>query len=108
MSARSNLTLSVAVGLLIGLLYLGCFSSPVSAQAQPTVNTPSVHITKTGVLTLDERVVNIGNLAGDIKRRFPNASTVYLIADKDTPPTAVAQVITALESTKLTIKLSSK
>jgi biopolymer transport protein ExbD len=61
---------------------------------------PVVTITRTGVLAVDGRAVNIRQLNASVERR-PNAERgVYLRPEKDVPWSVVSQVLSELQSAK--------
>jgi biopolymer transport protein ExbD len=71
---------------------------------------PEVTITRTGVLAVDGRAVNIHYLNASIERR-PNAQRgVYLRPEKDVPWNVVSQVLSELQTAKppFPIKLETK
>jgi biopolymer transport protein ExbD len=109
MSARSKLTLSISAGLLWGVLFQGCFASPVRAQTQTvTADLPSIGVAKDGTIYLNEQPVSLSRLIDEINRTFPKASAVYVRADRRATWASVSQVIAALNSAKIPIKLVSK
>src|ERR1700736_6429146 len=63
---------------------------PVKENVQ---DLPVVSITREGTSYLNDKPVNINVLAGEIHKRFHNASSVYLRADRRTPFDPIAQVI---------------
>ena len=71
---------------------------------------PVVAITRTGVLTLDGRPVNIHYLNASIERRPNAARVVYLRAEKDVPFNVITQVLSELQNPKppFRIKLETK
>ncbi|MGA2215162.1 MAG: biopolymer transporter ExbD [Bryobacteraceae bacterium] len=66
---------------------------------------PVVQISKEGTTYLNERPVNINLLAGEIHRRFHDATSVYLRADRRTPFDPIAQVIATLGDAKLAVNV---
>src|SRR5712671_6202146 len=57
---------------------------------------PVTAITRDGETYLNDKPVNINLLGAEIRRRYPNAKSVYLRADKSAPWDPIAQVISAL------------
>ena len=66
---------------------------------------PVISITKEGTTYLNDKTVNIHLLADDIRKRFHNATSVYLRADSRTPLDPVAQVIATLGEAKLAVNI---
>jgi biopolymer transport protein ExbD len=66
---------------------------------------PVVQISKEGTTYLNEKPVNINLLAGEIHRRFHDATSVYLRADRRTPFDPIAQVIATLGDAKLAVNV---
>ncbi len=64
---------------------------------------PVVSITREGTSYLNDKPVNINLLADQIHKRFHNASTVYVRADRRTPWDQVAQVFATLGEAKLAV-----
>ncbi len=75
---------------------------PVKENVQ---DLPVVSISKDGASYLNARPVNINLLASEIHRRFHNASSVYLRADRRTPFDPIAQVIATLGEAKLAVSV---
>ena len=69
---------------------------------------PVVSITRDGKLFLNEKPVNINQLAGQVASRFRNAKFVYVRADRATTFDPIAQVISELNEAKLGIRLVAK
>src|SRR6185437_7946893 len=108
MSRRFNLTLSIAIGLLCGVTF-GCFPSPMQAQAQKVMaDVPSVAIAKDGTIYLNEQPVRLDHLAEEINRTFPKASAVYVRGDRRVTWGEVSQVMAALNSAKIPMRVVSK
>ena len=57
---------------------------------------PVVSVSRSGNLFLNEKPVNINNVADEISTRFKGQKAVYLRADKATPFDTIAQVMDAL------------
>ena len=68
-----------------------------------TADFPVISVTKDGNLYLNEKPININDLASSIKQRFPNARGVYVRGDKDAIWDVVAQVFSALSEAKIPI-----
>jgi biopolymer transport protein ExbD len=75
---------------------------PVKENVQ---DLPVVSITREGTSYLNEKPVNINLLAGEIHKRFHNATSVYLQADRRTPFDPIAQVIAQLGEAKLAVSV---
>jgi biopolymer transport protein ExbD len=75
---------------------------PVKENVQ---DLPVVSISKEGTSYLNEKPVNINLLAAEIHKRFHNASSVYLRADRRTPFDPIAQVIATLGQAKLAVNV---
>ena len=94
--------------LFIAAVILGSVS--VLLTAAYAQSTPVVSITKEGGLYLNEKPVNIGVLASEIRRNFPTASEIYFRADKQTSFDAVKHVLSVLRAAKppISVKLSDQ
>jgi len=66
---------------------------------------PVINITLSGELFLNEKSVNINDLAGEIRSRFRNPKSVYVRADKATIWDPIAQVISELGAAKIDVKV---
>jgi biopolymer transport protein ExbD len=66
---------------------------------------PVINITRSGELFLNEKSVNINELAGEIRRRFQKSKSVYVRADKATIWDPIAQVISELGTAKIDVKV---
>jgi biopolymer transport protein ExbD len=66
---------------------------------------PVINITRSGELFLNEKSVNINDLAGEIRSRFRNPKSVYVRADKATIWDPIAQVISELGAAKIDVKV---
>src|SRR5271165_6629451 len=75
---------------------------PVKENVQ---DLPVVSITREGTSYLNDKPVNINLLAGEIHKRFHNASSVYLRAYRRTPFDPIAQVIATLGQAKLAVNV---
>jgi biopolymer transport protein ExbD len=73
---------------------------PVKENVQ---DLPVVSISREGTSYLNDKPVNINLLAEGIHKRFRNASSVYVRADRRTPWDQVAQVIATLGEAKLAV-----
>ena len=69
---------------------------------------PVVSISRSGNLFLNEKPVNINNVAAEVNSRFKRPKAVYVRADKATPFDPIAQVIDALNTAKFQIRLVAK
>jgi len=69
---------------------------------------PVISITRNGRLYLNEKPININQIAGEVPKRFKNSKSVYVMADKATVYDPIAQVISALDEAHLTVKLVTK
>ncbi|NWF86089.1 MAG: biopolymer transporter ExbD [Bryobacteraceae bacterium] len=70
-----------------------------------TQELPVVSISKSGELYLNERQVNIAQVAAEVRRRFPGNKEVYLRCDRETIYDPIAQVVSALGEAGLGVKL---
>ncbi|MFN7919520.1 MAG: biopolymer transporter ExbD [Bryobacteraceae bacterium] len=69
----------------------------VSTQPKSTTEElPVVSVTKNGDVQLNEKIVNIAVLQQEFRKRFPNATAVYVRADKDTVWDVLAKVVAVL------------
>jgi|SRR5579859_161156 len=66
---------------------------------------PVVTMTKDGESYLNDKPVNINELGDEVRRRFPNATAVYVRADKSTTWDPIASVVAALGDAKLQVNL---
>jgi len=66
---------------------------------------PVVSITKTGESFLNEKPVNIHELAQAVHARFHSATAVYVRADKETPWDPIAQIVAELGEAKFEVKM---
>jgi biopolymer transport protein ExbD len=66
---------------------------------------PVVTITKEGLIKLNTDAVNINNLAGVIKQKYPKAKGVYVRADKETIWDPIAQVTAELGAAGLPVNM---
>jgi biopolymer transport protein ExbD len=64
---------------------------------------PVVQISKEGTSYLNDKPVNINLLADEIRKRYHNASSVYVRADRRARWDEVAQVIATLGEAKLAV-----
>ena len=69
---------------------------------------PVVSITRDGNLFLNEKIVNINDLAGTIQKRFGKRPAVSVRADKQTPWNPIAQVIAELGEAKIAVNMVTK
>ncbi len=66
---------------------------------------PVVVIAQDGTSYLADKPVNINLMASEIRKRYRNAKSVYLKADRRTPWDQVAQVIATLGEAKLAVNV---
>src|SRR5260370_42223979 len=69
---------------------------------------PVVLIAQDGTSYLADKPVNINLIADEIRKRYRNAKSVYLKADRRTPWDQVAQVIATLGEAKLAVNAGTK
>jgi biopolymer transport protein ExbD len=75
---------------------------PVKENVQ---DLPVISITKEGTTYLNDKPVNINLLADGIHKRFHNASSVYVRADRRTTFDVFAQVVATLGEAKLAVNI---
>jgi biopolymer transport protein ExbD len=66
---------------------------------------PVVTLTKEGEVYLSEKPVNINELVGAIKAKYPDQQAVYIRADKNVIWEPMAQVISVLGDGKLAVRM---
>jgi biopolymer transport protein ExbD len=66
---------------------------------------PVVTLDRTGLSYLNEKETNIHALGTEIRRRFRNAKSVYVRADRRTPWDPIAQVLAELGEAKLAVNM---
>jgi len=71
-----------------------------SAQELPVLN-----VTRSGELFLNDKPVNINEVAGQLNQRFRGQRAVYVRADKTTPWDPIAQVISILGEAKVDVRV---
>ena len=69
---------------------------------------PVISVTRSGRIFLNERAININQIASEVQKRFQNAKSVYVMADKATVYDPIAQVISTLDEAHLSVKLVTK
>jgi biopolymer transport protein ExbD len=69
---------------------------------------PVISISRNGKLYLNEKPININQISTEVPKRFKNAKSVYLRADKATVYDPIAQVISTLDQAHLAVKLVTK
>ena len=69
---------------------------------------PVISITRNGKMYLNEKPININQIATEVPRRFKNQKSVYVMADKATVYDPIAQVISTLDQAHLAVKLVTK
>ncbi|HEX4771948.1 MAG TPA: biopolymer transporter ExbD [Bryobacteraceae bacterium] len=77
----------------------------VKRVANTAQDLPVVSITKNGESYVNDKAVNINQLADAIRSRFHNPPSVYVRADKGTPWDAIAQVVAELGEAKFEVKM---
>jgi len=79
---------------------------PKVKQTRDTIQEmPVVTITPDGNSYLNDKPTNINLLGEEVRKRFPNAKSVYLRADKGTTWDPIAQVISAMGDAKLAVNV---
>ena len=66
---------------------------------------PVISIGRDGTSYLNDKPVNINLLADEVHKRFKNASSVYVRADRRTPWDPIAQVVATLGDAKLAVNM---
>ena len=69
---------------------------------------PVISITRNGKIYLNEKLININEIATVVPKRFKNQKSVYVMADKATIYDPIAQVISTLDQAHLSVKLVTK
>lgn len=69
---------------------------------------PVISITRNGTTFLNEKKVNLNEMAKEVERRFKGAKSVYVMADRATVWDPIAQVISTLNEAKIDIKVVAK
>ena len=69
---------------------------------------PVISITRNGRLYLNEKPININQIATEVRKRFKNQKSVYVMADKATIYDPIANVISKLDEAHLSVKLVTK
>src|ERR1700688_3354439 len=69
---------------------------------------PVISITRNGKLYLNEKPININQIATEVPKRFKNQKSVYVMADKATIYDPIANVISKLDEAHLSVKLVTK
>ena len=80
----------------------------VKTTAATTKDLPIVEVTKEANLYLGGAMININELGGVVKKRYPGATMVYVRADKRTPWESVAQVVAELGAAKIPVSVVTK
>jgi biopolymer transport protein ExbD len=119
-AALSEINVTPFVDVLLVLLIIFMLTAHVMESGieidVPTVKTtkdttkdlPIVDVTKDANLYLGGKDININELAGAVKKRYPGAPTVYVRGDKQTPWENVAQVLAELGAAKIGISVVTK
>ena len=66
---------------------------------------PVINMDRTGATYINDRPVNIHELASTVRQRYKRATSVYLRADRRTPWDPIAQVIATLGDAKLGVNV---
>ena len=69
---------------------------------------PVISITRNGKIYLNEKLININEIATEVPKRFKNQKSVYVMADSATIYDPIAQVISTLDEAHLSVKLVTK
>ena len=69
---------------------------------------PVISITRNGRLYLNEKPININQIATEVPKRFKNSKSVYVMADKATVFDPIAQVMSTLDQAHIAIKVVTK
>src|SRR5579863_6673884 len=69
---------------------------------------PVISISRNGKLYLNERPININQIATEIPKRFRNQKNVYLMGDQKVIYDSVLQVVSALNEAHFSVKLVTK
>ena len=67
-----------------------------------------VSVTRSGRIYLNETAININQISSEVQKRFKNAKSVYVMADKATVYDPIAQVISTLDEAHLSVKMVTK
>jgi len=80
----------------------------VKAVKDSAEELPVISVTRDGKLFLNEKPININQMAGEVSRRFKGSKAVYVRADRATTFDPIAQVISTLNDAKFQIRLVAK
>ena len=69
---------------------------------------PVISVAQNGTTYLNDKLVNINNIAKEVRRQFPGQSDVYVRGDKNLSWNNLAQVISTLDEAGLKQKLVTK
>jgi biopolymer transport protein ExbD len=69
---------------------------------------PVISVAQNGTTYLNDKLVNINNIAREVRRQFPGQSDVYVRGDKNLSWNNLAQVISTLDEAGLKQKLVTK
>lgn len=69
---------------------------------------PVITVTRTGLLYLNDKQININEMGEAIHQRFPKATDVYVRADQNVTWRPLAQVISELNDAKIKVKMVTK
>jgi len=73
--------------------------------ASSTKERPVVALNKAGELYLGKEAVNVNRLVETVHARYPNQSSVFVRADRETTYDVLAQVLATLGAAKLNVSL---
>jgi biopolymer transport protein ExbD len=77
----------------------------VKNTSESTKELPVVSMTAAGEIHLNDKPVNINQIGEALRAQFPNQTSVYVRADKDTTWNALAQVVDQLGRGKFAVNL---
>jgi biopolymer transport protein ExbD len=69
---------------------------------------PVISVSRNGKLYLNEKPININQIATEVPKRFKNQKSVYLMGDRAAIYDAVLQVVSKLDEAHLSVKLVTK
>jgi biopolymer transport protein ExbD len=79
---------------------------PKVKPAKETIqNLPVINMDRHGTTYLNDRPININEIASTVRQRFKGSTAVYLRADRRTPWDPIAQVIATLGDAKLGVNV---
>lgn len=80
----------------------------VRQEKQSAQELPVISISQRGEVYLNDRPININEIASQVRSRFPGQNAVYLRADKRLIWDVAVQVISALDAAKLQARVVTK